>query len=162
MPEHEKKKGMSKGLQFGLVIGGVIFLLIIGSIYLQSAKPQTSESLPTQKTTTPTPTAVVTKTETPKADTSLLNATVKKAYDVPGIEITNNESVQWDECKLVLNSDYKRTINNPLQPNDPLNNPYALFTKSDGTKFDYTKIEPKSVLIECKVNGSSRQNVYMF
>lgn len=108
------------------------------------------------ETSTPVPSPA------PKPDTSELNATVKLSYDVPGIEITNNESIPWDTCKLKLNDDWSRELNNPLSPAEPLNNPYGLFTKSDGERFNILLNQPKSVSIACEVNGTKRYNYFVF
>lgn len=133
----------------------IICVLGIAGIIIsaQAAKPD-NKSISTPSTvTTPTP------TETNESD---LKATVKMASDIPGIEITNNEAVSWDSCKLILNDKWTRQISNPLEPNDPLNNPYGLFTKSDGSRFDITTTQPKNVFVACKVDGRSRTNYFVF
>ncbi len=95
-------------------------------------------------------------------DNSELKADIKRAYDVPGIEVNNLEAVAWNECELEINNGYKRMVRNPLEPNSPLNNPYALFTKDDGTKFDPDTTVVKSVSINCKINGNTRFGYYTF
>ncbi len=98
----------------------------------------------------------------PTAELKTLDASVRMVSDVPGIEITNNENVSWNDCKLSLNNDYDRTSVLKLEPHSPLNNPYSLFTKDDGTRFNILLTKPKSVFISCQVNGIERTSYYTF
>lgn len=172
-------KDMGTGERVGVVIVLVVFaFIVIGVVSAiaggsktqnttkQQAKaaapasqPKVSTPAPQPKKTTPAPQP---KPAAPKQDTSDLNATVKLSYDVPGVEITNNENVNWDSCKFDLNDQWSRQITNPLEPNSPLNNPYGLFVKSDGTRFDIDTTQPKNVFISCKVSGNTRTNYYVF
>lgn len=144
-----------------VAISAITFLVIVFAIALWPAVSEKGLiNIQSQNNTQPPPSSTETteKTETPK----LLDATIKKAFDVPGIEITNNESVDWENCELKLNKDYQRRIRNSLEPNLPLNNPYGLFTKSDGTRFDYTRQSPVDLYVSCDVKGSNRYNYFRF
>lgn len=98
------------------------------------------------------------KTPEPKQ----LDATVKISTDIPGIELTNNENESWQDCKLVLNSKWTYELINELDPNKPLNNPFTLFTKSDGTRFNVGDTEPKDVFVVCKSSNQERNNYFVF
>ena len=154
------KSKWSKGIKIGVTVGAVLIIIIA----LASSSPKTEQN--TQQTTqnniTETKPVEEPKKEETKKDDSELKADIKRAYDVPGIEVTNLETVAWNECEIKLNGDYERTIRNPLEPNSPLNNPYPLFTKKDGTKFNSETTAVKNVAINCKVNGNTRYGYYTF
>ena len=95
-------------------------------------------------------------------DTSSLNATIQLATDVPGIEVTNNEDVAWDNCVIKLNDSYSRTLDFSLKAHTTFNNSYSSLVKSDGTRFNGVATQPKSVFIACNVNGDRRSNYYAF
>jgi len=61
-----------------------------------------------------------------------------------------------------LNDDFKTQIKGRLDPNDPLNEPYRLFTKDDGARFDYSTTEPKNVYMRCNVDGKSKWAYWTF
>lgn len=150
------KSNWSKNVRIGVTVASVLLVVIA-----LATTPKTEQTA--QKPAQNTPQAEQKKEEPkPKADDSELNAEVKIATDIPGIEITNKEKVNWDECEIKLNNDYSRTIRNPLTPNEPLNNPYGLFTKGDGTRFDITETAIKDVFIKCKVNDHTRYGYYKF
>lgn len=127
-----------------------------------NVKRLTAQEIADKKLQQPTTTEPKQTEQKPAVDTSELKANVTKAYDIPGIEITNLETVAWYDCKLRLNSDYKRTLDGAFEPNSPLNNPYGLFTKSDGTRFNNATTAPKNISISCKVNGQQRDGYYVF
>ena len=147
------------------IIFTVFILVGIGVIFGNTDSSDITNSKPTTQSSTP-PTEKSTSSDTkqsqPKKDDSELKATVKVATDVPGIEITNNETVNWDECEFKLNDKYSRTLRNPLTPNEPLNNPFGLFTKDDGTRFNITETTIKDMFIKCKVDGNIRYGYYKF
>ena len=134
-----RKKQKSKE-QFGCLAVFIIFMIIS---FIAIGKWATSKTSPTVEIKT-------------------LDASVRTVSDIPGIEITNNENVSWNDCKLSLNNDYGRTPILKLEPHSPLNNPYSLFTKDDGTRFNILLTKPKSVLISCQVNGVERTGFYSF
>ncbi len=144
------------------VLTGLIALLIVVGVVSTGSNNSTTNTASPTETPTQTQQTAQPKKEEPKEDTSDLKAEIKKAYDVPGIEVTNLETVAWDECEIKLNGDYERTIRNPLQPNSPLNNPYPLFTKSDGTRFNPDTTAVKNVVIKCKINGNTRYGAFRF
>lgn len=99
--------------------------------------------------------------------TKLLDASVQKIFSAPaGIQVTNNENNTWYGCKFVLNDKYTKQYRDDQGiasgESEALTIPYALFLKSDGTRFDYATTAPTSFLISCKVNGNTRNNVYTF
>lgn len=152
------KSKWSKGIKIAVTAVAVVFVIgVMASTPQEQQKTEQVAQNTTQQEQKPTQQA-----EQPKKDDSELKADVKRATDVPGIEVTNLEAVAWNNCQLTLNSDYKREIRNPLTPNEPLNNPYALFTKNDGTKFNTETTAVKTVLIRCEVNGNTRYGVYEF
>lgn len=139
-------------------IAGIILLLItIGSLLPEPTEPETPKIEVTNDVSKNPP------EQKPKEDNDKeLKAKVEIAYDIAGVEITNLEKDDWDSCQLTLNSDYKREIRNPLEPNSPLNNPYGLFIKDDGTRFNNDTTATKSVLIRCEVSGNTRYGYYEF
>ena len=155
------KSNWSKVIKIGATIGALIIVIIAlaSSSSTQQKTQYTAQNTNAQITETKKEEQ---KKEEPKKDTSELKADIKRAYDVPGIEVTNLETVAWNECEIKLNGDYERTIRNPLNPNEPLNNPYALFTKSDGTKFNPDITAVKNVAINCKIDGNTRYGYYTF
>ena len=97
----------------------------------------------------------------------LLDASVQKVFSAPaGIQVINNENNTWYGCKFVLNDKYTKQYRDDQGiasgESEALTIPYALFLKSDGTRFDYATTAPTSFLISCKVNGNTRNNVYTF
>ena len=154
------KSKWSKGIKIGATVGAVLIIIIA----LASSSPKTEQNTQqtAQNNTTETKQAEQPKVEEPKKDNSELKADIKRAYDVPGIEVTNLETVAWNDCEIKLNGDYERTIRNPLNPNEPLNNPYPLFTKGDGTKFNPDTTAVKDVAINCKIDGTTRYGFYTF
>ncbi len=158
------KSKWSKVVKIAVTAVAVVFVIgvMASSPETQQTSQQTAQNTSSQPQQQEQSKQEEAPKEEPKKDDSELKADVKRAYDVPGIEITNLEAVDWITCQLTLNSDYKREIRNPLQPNEPLNNPYALFTKDDGTKFDPETTAVKTVLIRCEVNGNTRYGVYEF
>lgn len=155
------------------VITGFFVIVLFGSIL--GSKTDNSS---TSKTTAPTqapqagqatnPTkAQQSKLVEPKKDTSELNASVRQVFDdPPGIEVINNETSTWYGCEFVLNNDYKKQYNDNQGigsgKSEALTIPFVLFTKSDGTRFNFASTAPKTFLIECTVNGNLRNNVYEF
>ena len=142
-----------KDLKKSEKVAGVFLVIII--VVALAAIPKTSD---TNQNSNDSQTSGA---EAPKNE-MLLNASVKKAIDIPGVEITNLEASAWEDCELELNNVYMRIIRNPLEPNEPLNNPYPLFTKSDGTRFDADDTAAMSLKVTCKVNGSTRSNYFVF
>jgi hypothetical protein len=153
------KSNWSKNIKIGVTAGMAVLFIIfaIAGGSKQEASTTTTTEQKAVQTTQQQPEATK-----PAKDTSKLNVKVQKAYDVAGIEVTNQEQVNWDSCKLTLNGSYKRTITNPLEPNAPLNNPYGLFTKSDGTRFNPDTTAVKDLFISCSVNGNQRDNYFTF
>lgn len=153
------KSKWSKGIKIGATVGAVLIIIIA---LASSPKTETNTQQTAQNTTTETKKVEEPKKEEPKKNESELKADIKRAYDVPGIEVTNLEAVAWNECAIKLNGDYERNIRNPLNPNEPLNNPYPLFTKSNGTKFNSETTAVKNVAINCKIDGNTRYGYYTF
>jgi len=80
-------------------------------------------------------------------------------FGIPVITIKNINSVEWGECKLTLNKDYNHSLNTIYKPDslksekdniDYMIQPIAGFTKDDGTKFDISTTEIKSLSISCQ------------
>ena len=97
MSEQEKKKGMSKGLKLGLLVGGVIIIFIIGSLSLRATKTPASTPSTFQKTITasPTPTAI---------------PTPKFIFDVPSLIGKN-----IDEIRTILGEPIDGELTEPNQ-----------------------------------------------
>lgn len=146
----------------GGIVGIFILMAIIGSFLPDPQKSDEPEKTNTS-VTAPAPEPEKAPEQNPTQDNDKeLKARVEIAYDIAGVEITNLEKDDWDNCQLTLNSDYKREIRNPLEPNSPLNNPYGLFIKDDGTRFNNDTTATKSVLIRCEVSGNTRYGYYEF
>lgn len=146
-------------IAFGVIFIIIILMAVIGSFSSDSNSADQNKNISSNESTSRTQ---VQKQNEPRVDNSELKADIKKAYDVAGIEVTNKEKKDWAECEIELNGGYKRIIRNPLSPNEPLNNPYGLFTKEDGTRFDYATTEVTNVAINCKVDGHTRYGYYTF
>lgn len=154
MDKKDKKKTQNDNY-LKIVVAGI--LIILGFVIFNSSNDNN-----VKEDSGKTETAIEKKPAVEEKDESQLKADVKRAIDVPGIEVTNLESVPWNNCQITLNDDFRREIRNPLGPNEPLNNPYALFTKDDGTKFNPETTAAKTVLIRCEVNDITRYGVYKF
>lgn len=149
-------------INFGSLVVLSLILVSITSPSTRDEKQTTATSIPTTETPKEQPKPIESK-----KDTSELNASIRKVSTQPaGIEVTNNESSKWFGCKFVLNDSYKMQYNDDQGigsgKDEALTIPYTLFTKSDGTRFNFTTIAPTSFLIECKVDGNLRENVYTF
>lgn len=107
----------------------ILAVILIGGI--------ASAPSPQKKTTSNTATKV-------KPDTSNLDASIK--FNDSALQVTNNESKDWNSCIVKLNNSYKYQ-NATIAYKDSLIIPFSSFTKSDGTKFDSLTTSPKNVYI---------------
>jgi hypothetical protein len=89
-------------------------------------------------------------------DTAVLNAKVEQTHE--GLEVTNQENVDWTNCMVGLNGSNGFGLDNPpymthadisLPANETTLVPYSEITSKDGTIFDLSTHAINTAVVDC-------------
>lgn len=135
----------------GSIVGLLFILGVIGVITGGSKVSQENKAKSEQRTS---PNAENKKPSEAKPDTSDLNAEVK--YNDMTVEVMNNEDKDWVNCRVTVNGSYDfRDVTFPKK--EKISLLLSSFTKSDGTRFNYTTTAFKEMSItRCEGENSQR------
>lgn len=140
--------GKKPKLIFGLVAA---FSFLLFGVTGDASKAKTNN----EAQTTPKATVASKPTETPTPSQHELDATIK--FSDTAFLINNNETADWTDCKLELNSGilrggyiYKAAL---MAKQDALIVPFREFTKGDGTRFNSYETKAQNLSISCTVDG---------
>jgi hypothetical protein len=167
------------------VIIGIVILAAIGSMASHGEQPK--QAVDTMNAETPTASNTVNEIKKPKQTpaptdpceqvkgTSFygpclkssiphLNATVKESTQA--LIVTNNDSVNWEECDYSIGANLNENDFYELGTNDSYSNipahetvyvPWSALTKRDGTRFNYYNQQPNDLMIDCSAGGTDAE-----
>jgi len=167
------------------IIIGILILAFIGSAASHNDQPK--QAINTKNAISPTASKTATDIKKPKqtpeptdpceevkgtqfygpclkASIPHLNATVKESNQA--LIITNNDSVNWEECDYSIGANLNETDFYELGSNNNYLNipahgtvyvPWGAFTKRDGTRFNYYNQQPNGLMIDCSAGGTDAE-----
>lgn len=172
-------RGIHSRKWIGIRIGGAfIVLLVVTTFLIEKYVPAPKDEAQRSPVMHPTPTTVPTPTDAvghlPLSrdeiqmqqafeDTSGGTLNAKVRYLDYYMEITNNEKLKWELCDATIGyetagdkyySDFGEVL-----PNQTVQIPWSSFTMEDGTRFDFSRIQPRNIHLSCGVNGKTRTAV---
>lgn len=143
--------------QAGIGLGTIIIVLLF---LIGLTSPSTPADTKTENSTASKSKTGSTPTNKPAEEPSQheLDATIKFSEDA--FLITNNEDLDWNGCRLEMNSGILRGgykySESQITANDSIIIPFREFTKDDGTRFDSYEIVAKNLAISCDNVGGKK------
>ncbi len=152
-PDQKRRETNKVTLIVFVVVVLIIFATSMGGSFQNASQNKNTTSLNT-------------KTTNSQKDSNMnLDASVRMVVSpFPGIEVINNEKVDWKDCTFELNDKYKRTDKISFEGGggDPFTILYSQFIADDGERFNFETTAPKKFWIYCEVGGESRLGGYSF